>query len=146
MTIEIETAAGPALPPRSHWDAMHKGLMHKCPKCGTGALYTSYLKVADTCGHCGEELHHQRADDAPPYFTILIVGHFVVGGILSMEKAFSPPGWVHSAVWLPMTVLSSLWLLPRVKGALIALQWALYMHGFEEAWRRNAPKPVEHVA
>jgi uncharacterized protein (DUF983 family) len=63
-----------------------------------------------------------------------------------MEKAFSPPGWVHSAVWLPMTVLSSLWLLPRVKGALIALQWALYMHGFEDAWRRNAPKPIEYIA
>ena len=106
-------------------------------------LFLSYLKVQDQCPQCSEELHHQRADDAPPYFTILIVGHFVVGGILSMEKAFSPPGWVLSAVWLPMTLIASLLLLPRVKGALIGLQWALYMHGFEGAWRRGAPKPIE---
>ena len=56
--------------------------------CGKGALFHSYLKVNDACGVCGEELHHQRADDAPPYFTIMIVGHVVVGGVLAMEKAF----------------------------------------------------------
>ena len=141
----IDGEAG-LLPKRDVLSAMLRGLRGRCPKCGVGAMFSSYLKVSDHCLHCGEELHHQRADDAPPYFTILIVGHFVVGGILSMEKAFSPPGWVHSAVWLPMTLISSLLLLPRVKGALIGLQWALYMHGFEEAWRRTAPKPIEHVA
>ena len=29
-----------------------------------------------------------------------------------------------------MALLLSLWLLPKVKGALIAYQWALRMHGF----------------
>jgi uncharacterized protein (DUF983 family) len=38
---------------------------------------------------------------------------------------------VHAIVWLPATLLASLWLLPRVKGALVGLQWALYMHGFD---------------
>jgi uncharacterized protein (DUF983 family) len=76
----------------------------------------------------------------------MIVGHIVVGGILAMEKAWAPPGWVHSLVWLPMTLASSLWLLPRVKGALIGLQWALYMHGFEGAWRRGGAKPRTSTA
>ena len=75
-------------PVRDVWQAMARGFAQRCPKCGKGALFHSYLKVADTCPACGEELHHQRADDAPPYFTIMIVGHFVVGGVLSMEKAF----------------------------------------------------------
>ncbi len=43
-----------------------------------GAMFRRYLKVADTCPHCGEALHHHRADDAPAYFTIVIVGHIVV--------------------------------------------------------------------
>ena len=129
-------------PARDVWGAMLRGFSQRCPKCGKGALFGGYLKVKDTCSVCGEELHHQRADDAPPYFTIMIVGHFVVGGLLSMEKAFSPPMWVHSVVWLPLTLLSSLWLLPRVKGVLIGLQWALYMHGFEDAWRPGQPKPI----
>ena len=130
-------------PARDVWQAMARGFRQRCPKCGKGALFHSYLKVSDTCGVCGEELHHQRADDAPPYFTILIVGHFVVGGLLAMEKALVPPIWVHMVVWLPLTLLSSLWLLPRVKGALVGLQWALYMHGFEDAWRPgHTGKPV----
>ena len=93
-------------PARDVWQAMARGFAQRCPKCGKGALFHSYLKVNDTCGVCGEELHHQRADDAPPYFTIMIVGHIVVGGLLAMEKALVPPLWVHMIVWLPLTVLA----------------------------------------
>jgi uncharacterized protein (DUF983 family) len=75
-------------------------------------------------------LHHQRADDAPPYFTMVIVAHVVVAGVLMLEKTYAPPSWVHMAIWLPLVVILSLFLLPRVKGALIGLQWALRMHGF----------------
>jgi uncharacterized protein (DUF983 family) len=109
---------------------MINGLKQKCPACGRGALYKKYLKVADTCPNCGEELHHQRADDAPPYFTMVIVAHVVVAGILILEKAYAPPTWVQLVIWLPLVVIMSLLLLPLVKGALIGLQWALRMHGF----------------
>lgn len=123
--IEIET-----MPQRSVSAAMINGLKQKCPACGRGALYKKYLKVADTCPNCGEELHHQRADDAPPYFTMVIVAHVVVAGILILEQAYAPPTWVQLVIWLPLVVIMSLLLLPLVKGALIGLQWALRMHGF----------------
>jgi uncharacterized protein (DUF983 family) len=112
---------------------MLRGFGLRCPRCGQGAIFRSYLKVNDTCPSCGEELHHHRADDAPPYFTILIVGHVVVGGVLALERTAAPPGWVQAAVWLPLTLILTLLLLSRVKGALIDLQWALYMHGFDPA-------------
>ena len=134
-------------PARDVWRAMVRSFAERCPSCGRGALFYKYLKVHDTCGVCGEELFHQRADDAPPYFTILIVGHFVVGGLMGMEKAFAPPLWVHSVIWLPLTLFGCLWLLPRVKGALIGLQWALYMHGFEGAWRPGqSSKPIPRAS
>jgi uncharacterized protein (DUF983 family) len=60
--------------PRNLLHALGRGFRMKCPNCGIGSLFTSYLKVAPACSHCGEELHHHRADDAPPYFTILVVG------------------------------------------------------------------------
>jgi uncharacterized protein (DUF983 family) len=104
--------------------------MQHCPNCGQGALYQKYLTVNAKCGICGQELHHHRADDAPPYFTMLIVGHVVIGLLLSTEVYFRPPMWVEAAVWGPVLVLMSLWLLPRIKGALIGYQWALRMHGF----------------
>ncbi len=119
-----------ALPRRSMLSAMWRGARLRCPACGKGALYGNYLKVVHTCASCGEELHHQRADDAPAYFTMLIVGHVVVFGVMTVEKVFAPETWVHMGIWLPMIVVLSLWLLPRVKGILIGLQWALRMHGF----------------
>lgn len=110
--------------------ALLRGLACRCPACGKGRLFSSYLKVAPTCANCGEELHHHRADDAPPYFTMVIVGHILVAGLLAVEKAFSPPTWVHMVTWLPLAMILILLLLPAVKGAVVAVQWALRMHGF----------------
>ncbi len=76
-------------------------------------------------------LHHHRADDAPPYFTIIIVGHIVVGLVLAVEMAYHPPLWLHAALWLPLTVILALVILMPIKGALVGLQWALRMHGFD---------------
>jgi uncharacterized protein (DUF983 family) len=111
---------------------MRNGFRLRCPACGAAPLFARYLKVSGACPGCGEALHHHRADDAPPYFTILIVGHVIVGAILPVERAFAPPLWVHAVVWLPLTLAMSLALLPRIKGAVVGLQWALYMHGFGE--------------
>ena len=88
--IELEAQA--ALPARRDVLAGHgsRGVLPQCPACGHGKLFRKYLKVVDRCDACGEEMHHHRADDAPPYFTIFIVGHIIVGGILSLETAYAP--------------------------------------------------------
>lgn len=94
-------------------------------------MFPRYLKVVDACPCCGEELHHHRADDAPPYFTVFAAGHLIVPVMLGVERAAAPPLWLHLAVFLPLTVVLCLWLLPIFKGATIGLQWANYMHGFD---------------
>lgn len=116
---------------RSVQQSLLRGARLTCPACGKGAMFWRYLKVSDHCPACGEALHHHRADDAPPYFTIVIIGHIVVSLVLSMEMAYRPPLWLHAALWLPLTVILALLILPPVKGALIGLQWALLMHGFD---------------
>ena len=121
---------GRSMGPRPLWPALKRGAALKCPACGTGALFHRYLKVADRCTHCGETLHHHRADDVPAYFTIVIVGHVVVSLVLSVEMAYRPPMWLHAALWLPLTVILALAMLAPIKGALVALQWAFLMHGF----------------
>lgn len=123
--------------------AMLRGARQSCPACGEHSLFTRYLKVVDTCPACATELHHHRADDAPPYFTILVVGHVVVGGILALEMAVAPEAWVHALIWLPLTLVLSLTLLPRFKGMLIGLQWALQMHGFGVERDPSEPEPIE---
>ena len=121
--------------------SMIRGMKLKCPKCGAGNMFSSYLKVADHCPTCGEALHHHRADDAPPYFTMFIVCHIVVAGVLIAEKAMEPTFWTHIAIWFPITIGMSLVLLPMIKGALIGLQWAVRMHGFGSGPDPADPQP-----
>ncbi|MDD1529588.1 hypothetical protein C7U92_27720 [Bradyrhizobium sp. WBOS7] len=111
--------------------AMWRGFRGKCPNCGEGHLFGRFLKVADRCDHCGEELFHQRADDFPAYLVMVVVGHLVVPAILAVETAYAPPEWLQLAVWLPVTLFASLALLQPTKGAIVGLQWQLGMHGFE---------------
>ncbi len=126
-----EEASSPALPERPIGRAIRHGARLKCPNCGIGPLYRGYLKSVEYCASCTEELYHHRADDAPPYFTILIVGHIIMPGILLVEKALKPDLWIHAAIWIPLTIILSLSILPVTKGALIGLQWALRMHGYD---------------
>jgi uncharacterized protein (DUF983 family) len=123
--------ATPELPKRPTWTSLRCGFFGRCPACGRGRLFRAFLKVADQCPACGEALHHHQADDAPAYFVILIVGHLVVPLALLVEIAWSPPYWLHAAIWLPLTAGLAVGLLTPIKGAIVGWQWANYMHGFD---------------
>lgn len=113
------------IPPARDWAlAMRRGALCKCPACGNASAFDGYLRVAATCTFCGTRLDDLRADDAPPYFTIFLVGHIVIPAMLILERAYSPPTWVHMALWLPLIVVMSLTLLRPIKGATLGLLWA----------------------
>lgn len=110
---------------------LSRGLACKCPNCGQGKLFAKWLKVVDHCDACNEEFHHHRADDFPAYVVILLLGHIMVPFALTLEDLFAPPMWVHFATTIPLTVILCLVLLQPVKGAIVALQWRIGMHGFK---------------
>ena len=110
--------------------AMLRGWRLRCPNCGEGRLLRGYLTVRDHCSVCGENLQHHRADDGPAYLTILIVGHLMAPLILISFIRFRPDPFVLASIFSIGTVALSLYLLPRLKGVLIAIQWARRMHGF----------------
>lgn len=89
-----------------------------------------YLKVRDECPVCHEDLHHHRADDGPAYLTILVVGHLMAPFIHIVYTNFRPEPLVMATVFSVGCVALSLYLLPRLKGMIVALQWAKKMHGF----------------
>lgn len=135
MTLSIHD--GHAIePPRDKIQAVWRGFIGRCPACGKGAMFRAYLKVNDRCPACHEELHHQRADDAPPYVTMFVVGHIVIALLLAAEIMMAEvPLWLEVLIWSAVTVMLSLVLLPRIKGAFVGLQWSLRMHGFGAAAR-----------
>ncbi|MCM2503543.1 DUF983 domain-containing protein [Aureimonas altamirensis] len=110
--------------------ALKRGFLCRCPNCGKGRLFKSFLRSVDACARCGETYHHHRADDLPPYLTIFIVGHVVVALFMGVEEVGDLPLWAHLAIWVPLTTVFTLALLQPIKGATIGLQWALRMHGF----------------
>jgi len=121
-----------ARPERNLWLAMKRGMKCRCPACGEGKIFSSFLRIAKTCPSCHEELYHHRADDLPAYLVIVIVGHIIVPVALAIEKAWAPDMLLQMAFYVPLSLLMSLLLLPPTKGAVVGLQWALRMHGFDE--------------
>ncbi len=117
---------------RETWPAVVKGFRCKCPNCGKGKLLHSYLKVNDTCAHCGQELHHHRADDGPAYLTILIVGHLMAPALHVTFVQWRPEPLTLFLIFALGCLALSLYLLPRMKGIVVAYQWARRMHGFDK--------------
>jgi uncharacterized protein (DUF983 family) len=126
---------------RNVWTAMRRGFRGRCPRCGEGKLFRAFLKVDNNCSVCGLDFTPHRADDLPAYLVIVIVGHILVPIILWIETDYAPPVWLQLSIYLPVTLIASLGLLQPVKGAVVGMQWALRMHGFDE----NAPGDIPPV-
>jgi len=124
---------------RDLWTAMKRGFRSRCPRCGQGKLFRAFLKVDEHCSVCGLDFTPHRADDLPAYLVIVIVGHIVVPTALWIETDYAPPVWLQLAIYLPFTLVASLALLQPVKGAVVGLQWALRMHGFDDSPPEGIP-------
>jgi uncharacterized protein (DUF983 family) len=104
--------------------AVRRGLAGRCPACGKGRLFRSYLKPVDTCAACNEDLSHIRADDGPAWLTILIVGHLVVALVLGVDSWAGWPLWQAMVFYPTLGLVLSLALLPVAKGLFIGVIWA----------------------
>ncbi len=116
-----------------------RGIMGRCPNCGQGRMFGRFLKVADHCPACGEELFHHRADDFPAYLVIVLVGHIVVPMMLLVETEYAPPLWFEAAFWPALTLGLALAFIQPIKGAIVAIQWYGKMHGFAQSQPEAVP-------
>ena len=107
--------------------AMWRGLRGLCPACGETHAFAGYLKVVPVCTNCAAPLGDFRADDAPPYFTIFIVGHVLIPVLYWVETAYRPALWIHAAIFIPVALIMTLGLLRPVKGATLGLMLTLGM-------------------
>ncbi|MDX2145383.1 MAG: DUF983 domain-containing protein [Rhodospirillaceae bacterium] len=82
----------------------HVALKGRCPRCGEGALFRGYLKIAPACSVCGLKLEGHDTGDGPAFFVMLPLCLIVTGGMLGTELVFAPPVWVHILLW-PTVIL-----------------------------------------
>jgi len=113
--------------------AITHGLRCKCPNCGNSDLYQGFLTVKESCSNCSQELHHNRADDLPPYLIILLVGHIMVSALIISMKFELFGMWTTAIGGSVISVIMALALMRPVKGMVVGLQWALRMHGFDKS-------------
>jgi uncharacterized protein (DUF983 family) len=107
--------------------AIGRGLLGRCPACGKSHLFNGFLRVVTACANCEAPLGLARADDAPPYLTILLTGHIVVPLMFIVDRASEPPTWVMSAIFLPLTFFLAVGLLRPIKGGTVGVMLTLNM-------------------
>lgn len=105
------------------WPQAKRALCGRCPKCGEGKLFRSYLKQVDVCALCNECYGHIRADDGPAWLTILAVGHIIVPMVVEVERNSTWPMWVPMVLWPSLALLLTLLILPLAKGLFITILW-----------------------
>jgi uncharacterized protein (DUF983 family) len=99
-------------------EAFMRGMKRQCPRCGRGKMFAGYLTPRVSCQSCGLAFEPLRADDAPAYFTVFIVGHVIISGVLLTEQLWHPEMWLQF-LWLPASVAMMGGMLPYVKGAVM---------------------------
>jgi len=105
--------------------AMRRGLAGRCPACGHGRIFATWLGVVSKCAACAAPLGLIAADDAPPYFTVFIVAHVVIGALLALERSVTLPVATELAIFLPGTLALVLVLIRPVKGATVGMMMKL---------------------
>ena len=103
-------------------------LLSRCPRCGRGKLFAGLHSLAHQSPVCALDFSGFDPGDGPAVFVILIAGGIIAGAALWVEFTFSPPVWVHAALWIPGVFLISVGLLRLAKSALVVLQYRHQAH------------------
>lgn len=109
---------------------LKSGWLGRCPRCGEGRLFKSWLKLAERCEICGLDYGFAAADDGPAFFALIVLVFPLIFFVVWLQVAFSPPFWVHLLTSFPLLILGCLLPLRPLKGWLVASQ---YMHKAHEA-------------
>ena len=105
------------------------GLACRCPACGEGPVFKSFLEIARRCTACGADFSKADAGDGPAFFVMFILAIIIMPPVLLVQIVLAPPVWVHAILWTPLIVLLGAWLLRPFKSIMFALQWK---HNAEE--------------
>jgi len=97
----------------------------RCPACGKPGAFQNIIKIADHCKSCGVELKNYETADGPAFFAISIIGTLVGFAAGIIEVIYSPPLWVHLALWIPITFVGSIIVIRITKTLMIAHQMDL---------------------
>ncbi|MEI4197325.1 DUF983 domain-containing protein [Roseovarius sp. E0-M6] len=112
-------------PTKNVKQAIGRGVLGRCPNCGTGKLFAGYLAVRDRCESCDEPLSEYKTADLPALFTILFVGILLVPTLWVGFAVFRPDPLLLFGYMSVLIIVLTLVMLRLVKGANVGYFWAI---------------------
>lgn len=97
-------------------------LMARCPNCGKGRLFQTFINFAPRCEKCGVSFGKADVGDGAAVFVMFIVGALVVPAAFILQKQ-GVGNLANLAIVCLATVVLSLGLLRPIKALLFALQF-----------------------
>lgn len=94
-----------------------------CPRCGARTLFAGWTAFAERCRACGFDFGAFNVGDGPAAFLILILGAIIVGLAIWLQLALAPPFWVQFLLWVPVTLVGTMWSLRITKAAMLAIEY-----------------------
>ena len=114
-------------PPPQHgrlWPRLWKGMKLRCPSCGQGKLFRSYLKPVEHCSNCNQRWGNVRADLAPAWAAMTLAAHITVLFWHFFFWKTEMPDWQLTFILGAIATFISLASLPPMKGLFMAIIWA----------------------
>ncbi len=105
------------------WTVVKRSIFGRCPNCGKGRLFASYLIQVEKCDYCKKSFGHIRADDGPAWLTVLIVAHLLAPFlffVLSKERWLDWQVVMATIIYI-LTLVAII--LPRAKGFFVGMIW-----------------------
>jgi uncharacterized protein (DUF983 family) len=121
--------------PKTAWQAVWRGMRNGCPSCDRTKFFPKLLKPMEHCSFCDQDWSAQRADDFPAYLAIILTGHIMAPIMIAIISKTNLPLWTIMAITVSLAIILIGALLQPAKGAIIAFQWWMGMHGFERPER-----------
>jgi uncharacterized protein (DUF983 family) len=112
--------------------AVQRALSNRCPACGGGVLFASWLKTHPRCSSCGLDFSALEVGDGAAVFGIFLVSIILVVSFLVVTINLAPPLWFQLTFWPALGLGLSLLSLRVARAVLIALT---HVHGAGEGQR-----------
>jgi uncharacterized protein (DUF983 family) len=109
----------------STWTLLLRVASKRCPHCGQGLLFKSYLTRCDKCDVCHEEFDGLDPEDGPAWLTIAVTAHIIIPLLIILENNAQLSYWAEGLILIIATIVSTLLILPISKGVFIAAMWLM---------------------
>ena len=102
---------------------LRAALRCRCPRCGSGKLFTGLLTLRPACPVCGLDFGQSDTGDAGAVGVLILLGAIVIGLAFWVDFRFSPPLWVHAILWPVVTIPLAVLITRPMKAFLVAAQF-----------------------